>query len=161
MAFCVHCGSELGGEANYCGECGKPASQSAGFGTAVQMSAVQQEKVFLKNEYVTVTNTRFMVPGQTYAMAGVTSVRSEAISPSLKWPVLLSVVGFLFLFSSGLRLFGVFMTIVGVLIGLLLKTDYAVAITISSGEVRAVTDKDAAYIGSIVAAVNDSIVYRR
>jgi hypothetical protein len=94
-------------------------------------------------------------------MAGVTSVRSEAISPSLKWPVLLSVVGFLFLFSSGLRLFGVFMTIVGVLIGLLLKTDYAVAITISSGEVRAVTDKDAAYIGSIVAAVNDSIVYRR
>ena len=39
------------------------------------------EQTFLNESGVTVTNTRFIVPAQTYAMSGITSVKSLRRDP--------------------------------------------------------------------------------
>jgi hypothetical protein len=50
---------------------------------------------FLNEGGVTVTNARFVVPAQTYAMSGVTSVKSLKHTPSIKGPVILCIIGLL------------------------------------------------------------------
>jgi hypothetical protein len=42
------------------------------------------ERTFLDEGGVTVTNARFVVPVQTYAMSGITSVKSLKHTPSIK-----------------------------------------------------------------------------
>jgi hypothetical protein len=119
------------------------------------------ERTFLRNETVTVTNTRFIVPGQTYAMAGVTSVRFERINPNPIWPILFIVLGVLLLFISETRIFGVLLMLIGGPWLFLLKPTFAVALHSASGEARAVTSRDAQFISRIVEALNQAIVYRR
>jgi hypothetical protein len=40
-----------------------------------------QEQIFFNAEGVAVTNTRFVVPGETYALSGISSVRLEREEP--------------------------------------------------------------------------------
>ena len=54
-----------------------------------------EEKTFLSEGGITVTNARFIVPAQTYAMSGVTSVKSFEETPSRKGPILLILIGVL------------------------------------------------------------------
>lgn len=50
-----------------------------------------EDRVFLREGSVTVTKTRFIVPSQTYAMSGITSVSSTMEAPK-RWKSLLLVL---------------------------------------------------------------------
>lgn len=162
--YCVHCGAELQEEGKFCHACGKSkaAMVTSPTSTAPEASVKPEaEKTFLQNATVTVTNTRFIVPGQTYAMAGVTSVRFERIEPKRGWPVFFIIVGFLLLLIPEARPVGVVLLLIGVPWILLVKATFAVALTSASGEARAITSKDSQLISGIVDALNKAIVYRR
>ncbi|HEY2362757.1 MAG TPA: DUF6232 family protein [Candidatus Angelobacter sp.] len=105
------------------------------------------------------TNTRIIVPGKTYAMAGITSVRSTVIPAKRGWGILTAIVGLILLFASQIG-WGCVLLAVGVFWAIALKDDHAVTINSASGEIHAVVSKDAGYISSIVQAVNEAIVYR-
>ncbi|HZQ90386.1 MAG TPA: DUF6232 family protein [Terriglobales bacterium] len=132
----------------------------AGIGAA-PAPAREAEKTFYQGNGVTVTSTRFIVPGQTYAMASVTSVRFERIPPKRGAPILITIIGFLVLMFPEGRWFGVTLLVFGILWLLLLKTNCAVALSSASGEVRAIKSTDSDFITGIVDALNDAIVYRR
>jgi len=102
-----------------------------------------------------------MVPNQTYAMAGVTSVRSERIEPKRGWPIFLLVIGFLLLFISEVRGVGVVLVLIAIAWLIVLKPTFAVALRSASGETRAIQSQDSAFISSVVEALNQAIVYRR
>jgi hypothetical protein len=165
--FCGKCGTELSDDSAFCRKCGQPLSTviTTATGTTGTAAAVaptpEREKTFLEKGGVAVTNTRFIVPGQTYAMAGVTSVRFERIEPKRVWPLLLTLVGLVCLGFPDTRGFGVLLLVVGILWLVLVKADFAVVLSSASGEVRAIKNKDSEFINSIVRALNDAIVYRR
>lgn len=53
------------------------------------------ETIFFEESGVTVTSTRFIVPSQTYAMSGVTSVKLLRRNPAKKGSMVLVVLGLL------------------------------------------------------------------
>src|ERR1700693_416058 len=108
MAYCVHCGEQVTDEGTFCPKCGKPKAAS---GTGVVTVAVQKtevEKTFLSSAGATVTNTRIIVPGKTYAMAGITSVRSEIVGAKRGLALITAFVGVCMLASPDVRVWGVF-----------------------------------------------------
>ena len=120
-----------------------------------------EEKSFFNEGGVSVSNARFIAEGQTYAMSGVTSVKSFRHDPSRKAPIVLGVVGLIALFVGGN----------GVIVGLLLlagagamwflqKPAFSVLLSTASGESTALTRPDEKLISSVVAAINDAIVHR-
>jgi hypothetical protein len=54
-----------------------------------------QETVFFEYESVRITNTRFIVDGQTFAMNNITSVKPLEKKPNRILPILLIVLGVL------------------------------------------------------------------
>jgi Family of unknown function (DUF6232) len=60
-----------------------------------------EEKVFFDEVNVRVTNARFIVENKTYAMNGVTSVKSHSIAPNRTLGIVLIVIGVLMLGTPG------------------------------------------------------------
>lgn len=117
-----------------------------------------EEVIFLKEDSILVTNTRFVVSGHTYAMNGVTSVKNVSEQPSRTLPVLIGLIGILLIKDS--LIFAVLL--MGVAVGMfyIYRRKYVVALTTSSGEVKAFKSIDAAFIERIVSALNKSIIHR-
>lgn len=161
MAYCVHCGQNVTDEGKFCPQCGKSkaVSVSGGSTAVVAVQKTETEKTFLSTQGATVTNTRIIVPGKTYAMAGITSVRSTEISAKRGWPIFMAIIGAILLASQQFG-WGIFLLAGGIIWAIALKNSYAVAVNSASGEVQAVVSKDQEYIASIVQAVNEAIVYR-
>jgi UPF0716 family protein affecting phage T7 exclusion len=120
-----------------------------------------EEKIFLNNGKVMVSNSRFVVEGQTYAISNITSVTSGKTEGKQFKTIIFLVIG-LVLLTSGT---------VGILIGLFLlvaafrnvdslKTTYTVILNTSAGENKALSSHDQAYVSTIIAALNDAIVSR-
>jgi hypothetical protein len=163
MPYCPHCGSELTEVGTFCSHCGKtkpgPSSPSGAATAVVSVQKTESEKTFLLTNGATVTNSRIIVPGKTYAMAGITSVRSTVIAAKRGWAIITAVIG-LILLGSPDRAVGVLLLIVGIIWAASLKDNHAVTLSSASGEVHAVISKDSTYIANIVQAVNEAIVYR-
>ena len=121
-----------------------------------------EEKVFFAQGPVSVSNSRFIVHGQTYAMNGVTSVRQAVNNPSRFWPLVLGFFDLIIMLggSAGAIIFG------GLLLGLAIywwtrqKPDWIVVLSSSSGETRALSSKDRVFIDGVIQALNDSIIHR-
>jgi len=122
-----------------------------------------EEKTFFNEGGITVTNSRFMVPGQTYTMSGVTSIRAEQYTPSRKWPLIVMVLGVAVLFG-GVDTDAILACLVLLAIGAVWwrskKTTYTVVLSSASGESDAFSSTDEGFIDSIVSALNDAIVSR-
>ena len=117
------------------------------------------EKEFLKEGDVTVTNSRFIVPGQTYAMSGITSVKSVKKNPSKALPIILIVLGIIFL-AADVPLVGIILIGLGIAILILNKPQYIVILSSASGETEALTSKNKEFITRVINALNDAIVAR-
>ena len=120
------------------------------------------EQTFLEGGGVTITNSRFIVAGQTYAMSGVTSVKGITHSPSRKGPVILLAIGVLALIAGkaeGLVGALVFLA-AGVAWWVVQKPKYAVVLHSASGETEALTSQDGSFISKVVGALNAAIVAR-
>ena len=109
-----------------------------------------------------------MLPGKTYAMANVTSVSMWTQQGKPAPGVILAILGALILIAaigdSELRgcflVFGGAMLVIGIAVAAAAKDIHWVRIGSASGETNALSSKDRAYIGRVVAAMNDAIVRR-
>tara|TARA_B110000503_G_C6852243_1_gene291307 strand:+ start:92 stop:457 length:366 start_codon:yes stop_codon:yes gene_type:complete len=119
-----------------------------------------EEKIFLEAGNVSVSNSRFIVNGQTYAMSNVTSVKNGLEKANKGAGIIITLVGLFVLFGVPSILWGIIITIVGVLAFIGAKNKYSVILSTSSGENKALTSEDETHINSIVSALNESIVSR-
>ena len=117
-----------------------------------------EEKNILSENGVTVTNTRFIVPAQTYAMAGITSVKNFEEPPKRMYPIGCGIVGLLFL--AGVPVLGVGLIVLAVFWWIYQKTKYHVLLTTAGGEVKALSSQNGPFISKVIQALNDAIVAR-
>ena len=119
------------------------------------------EKIFLNQNNVSVSNSRFIVNGQTYAMSNVTSVKSGVTEPERGGSVWLVVIGLLCLFGSGWVFgLGIILIILGIAAWIGAKRKYSVILNTSSGENQALVSEEKNYIENVIAALNNAIVSR-
>jgi len=128
----------------------------------------EEEKHYLEKPEATITKTRAIISGKTYAMGLVSSVQMVRIPPNRTWPIILLAVGIIAAlvgFASGES--GAMCGVVGLLIALgggawlgSLSDEYAVRIAAASGEVDALRSKDKENIQKVVDALNQAITER-
>jgi hypothetical protein len=117
-----------------------------------------EEKLFFEHETVKVTNSRFIVDGQTFAMNNITSVKALVKKPSRIGPVLLIIVGALLAFNA--PPIGIIVALPGVIWLLLQKTVYHIMLHTSGGETSALKSYQRPYVDQVVGALNNAIVAR-
>jgi hypothetical protein len=119
------------------------------------------ERVFFEQGDVKVTNARFIVGRRTYAMHGVTSVKSSVAPPNRGALIIAIIVGLLMLAGPvGMKVFGIIVAGVAIWILSQQKSTHAVFLSSASGEVQALANTDEAYIGGVVNALNEALVHR-
>ena len=135
------------------------------------------EDTFLNEAGVTVTNSRFIVPAQTYAMSGITAVKSQRNESSRICPVVFIALGVGVILSilSDPSTHGTYGINIGLIVGvgigivivalgifwlLSLKPTFSVVLSSASGESTALTSKDSEYISRIIEAINNAIIAR-
>lgn len=120
------------------------------------------ETEFFNSENTVVTNARFIVDGQTYAMNGVTSVK-QGIKPADKktgiWLVVIGIILFLAA-SGGAKLIGLVLLGVGAWLIYKAKPIASVILQSSSGEVQALSSENLSFISNVVSALNQAIIHR-
>jgi hypothetical protein len=129
-----------------------------------------EEKTYFNNNVgVSVTNTRFIVHGQTYAMSGVTSVKRFVKKPSIVRMILaillmalggLAAIGTLVSGELSSIIVPVIILAIGVVLWLVNKKLYIVLLNTSSGESQALETKDSGLVDSVVEALNTAIIER-
>jgi hypothetical protein len=122
------------------------------------------ETTFLQRGDITVTNARFIVGAQTFAMRGITSVQG------VRTPASYGVSGLVMMIGAGVAAGGFLNSLVGLgITGVLVlaggiwlatrqKPTFAVVLRTAGGEVTAYQSKDSSYISEIIQALNESIV---
>lgn len=120
------------------------------------------EEVFFEQGTVKVTNARFIVDAQTYAMNGVTSVKSSITPPSRSGAFIAIGVGILIALAAdgGAKLVGVLIAGAGAWYLSQLKPTHSVYLSSASGEVQALTGEDEGYINNVVTALNEALIHR-
>ena len=119
-----------------------------------------EEKIFYDAGSISVSNSRFIVDGQTYAMSNVTSVKTGVEEAKKGAGILIGLIGLLVLFGANSILWGIIILILGILLFVGAKNRYSVVLSTSSGENQALTSKDKTYIEKVVLALNEAIVSR-
>ena len=120
-----------------------------------------EEKTFFNKGNVKVSNSRFIVEGQTYAMSNVTSVKSGVIEGSQTSTFVFILIG-LVCFAGGVVGF----ILAFIMFGLAyysakqVKNTYTVILNTSAGENKALSSHNEAYVRTIITALNDAIVSR-
>ncbi len=169
MSYCSNCGASVPSGATFCAGCGKKLDLSSGnTSAAAAVAAPAMEKEFYRDSGVLVTNARFVVGPHTFTMAGVTSVTSFTEPPSHKGPVALIVLGLLLSLggcAQGARgtwgvFFGLFVVAGGVWWFTKRRPTYYVLLHSASGEAKPLNSQNADYIGKVVQALNNAIIYR-
>ena len=123
------------------------------------------ERTFFSEGDVLVTNARLVSSGQTYAIAGVTSVKAivePAKSTGVGWAIVgaaLLLVALLNAWVLGIVL-GAVVVVAGILVAKSQKATHHLILHSSSGEVRAISSLDGDFIARILVAVNNAIISR-
>lgn len=119
------------------------------------------EKVFFQQGNVSVSNSRFIVDGQTYAMSNVTSVKSGITEPERGGTIILAIVGLICLFGSKWAVIaGIIIIAIAILAWNSNKKKYSVILNTSSGENQALISEDKSYIAKVISSLNEAIVSR-
>lgn len=117
-----------------------------------------EETTFFEYEGVRITNTRFIVDGQTFAMNNITSVKPLEQRPNRILPGLLIVFGVLPAINGATG--GLFVALVGAIWWAMQKTVYHVMLHTAGGETSALKTFQKGYLQSVVTALNNAIVHR-
>lgn len=121
-----------------------------------------EEKTFLNERGVTVTNARYIFTvrkqPQTVALSGITSVTTQKIDA--KWFLIVPLAFFgMASVSSSLMAALVFWVIAG-MVFMFLKAKHIVVTTSASGASKGYTSKDGVFVTRVVDALNNAIISR-
>ena len=106
-----------------------------------------EEKTFGNEAGVSVSNARFIAAGQTYAMSGVTSVKSSRADPSRKGPIIMGIIGVLALMGGGTAMIvGLILIAAAAALWFTQKPEFQVLLSSASGEAKALSSKDGEFI---------------
>jgi uncharacterized protein DUF6232 len=132
-----------------------------------------EEKAFLNDGAVYVSNSRVVLQGTTYATANITSVSKRITPANTGCATLMIAVGALCLLGTlvaliagtgsdmwGLVLISAIIIGVGVLIFRSQKPIYHVVLASSSGERQGLTTRDELLVNRVVGAITEAIIYR-
>lgn len=120
----------------------------------------QSEIQFYKDNFVRVTQSRFVTQSKTYAMRNISSVHVFEIEKNRTHPIIMILVGAPFLFYGDNFWIGLIIIALAILWLLSIKNEYAVRISTNAGEANSIISKDRNYIQKIVDALNEAIIYR-
>lgn len=146
----------------------QPPAAGASGGTTLE------ERIFFRESGVVVSNARFIVPAQTFAMAGITSVKTFREVPKRGGLIVLMLVGMLILLggigvassngigggSVGVIAFGLLLTAAAIFAATQQRDRFHLLLKTASGEAKALTSMDLAFIQRVVAGLNEAIVHR-
>lgn len=118
---------------------------------------IQQERVFFQDTFVTITQSRYIARGKTYAMRNISSVAIFKIPADNTPEIIIVVCGVLLLAAYGL---GILLIILGIYLIRKKKPSYAVRINTNAGETNSLISPNLAYIKKIVNAINEAIIQR-
>lgn len=124
--------------------------------------SASSENVFLSEQGVVVSASRFVVPGAAmYPMANITSVQKAKVSPPRLIPIALALAAQPVLLSNDQAPMGflVFLAGLGIAFGLM-KTKHVVRIMTAGGQVDAIVDVDESRIDRVVAALHTAVMSR-
>lgn len=121
------------------------------------------EKTFYSDNSVQVTSSRVVMPGTTYALRNISSVRTLVFTPSHSLDIALIVIGIIILLigissSAGAAFVGLILAGAGIALFMTKKPDYLVRLGTNAGEQDGIRSKDKVYIDRIVNAINESII---
>jgi Family of unknown function (DUF6232) len=122
------------------------------------MATETAEHIFFEHGGVKVTNARFLVDGQTFAMSNVTSIKTREKKPNRLWPMIFILAGITGLFTEPLG--GVL--VLGIALAWLWKqqTLYFLILRTASSETNALTTNQRSYLDQVTTALNAAIVHR-
>ncbi|WES96264.1 DUF6232 family protein [Chryseobacterium arthrosphaerae] len=120
----------------------------------------QNETIFYNDNFVIVTQSRFVAQSKTYAMRNISSVHVFEIIKSRTRSVLFIILGLPFLFSKDIFWVGIIILLLGIWWLFSIKNEYAVRISTNSGEANSIISKDRNYIQKVVNALNNAIIHR-
>jgi hypothetical protein len=128
---------------------------------AIKKGNQVEEKIFLSEGGVKVTNARFIVSSQTFAMSGITSINVSEDKPSRTVPAVIIALGIIALLGGKAFLpYAIAVIAVGSSWFALQKSVFHVLLTTASGEAKALTSNNKKWITKVITALNDSIVHR-
>lgn len=120
----------------------------------------QVEKIFLQDNNVYVSQSRFISSGKTFAMRNISSVSNHKIEKSKTAQIIIIIIGLLLLFSEELMWWGFALAILGGIWLHFVKNEYSVRIQSNSGEADGLISNDEKYIQNVVNAINEAIIFR-
>ena len=120
--------------------------------------AEQSETVIFDDIGVRVTNARFIVPSQTFAIAGITSVSFKQIPASTTGGVACLLLGLVCLLVN--LFIGAFLIVAAIWLFNREKTKYAVVLRTSGGEVTGYEHTSKDLVQQIIDALNKAIILR-
>jgi hypothetical protein len=134
---------------------------------------VTEERSFLNDDGVYVSNTRVVIHGTTYATANITSVRKHIVPPNRGCALVLAIVGALgvigglplALAESGDGRWTAFvmctiLLIIAIVWFRSLHPTYHVMLATAAGERQGLTSKDEGVVNRVTTAIADAIVHR-
>ena len=122
---------------------------------------MDNDKTFFQDNDVLITQSRIVIFGKTYAMRNISSV---SITQESKLFLKISSIIMLIFALSGFflkeYLIGIIALGIAVIMLLNSKDEYIVVISSNSGDNNALKSKNRDYIESIIAAINEAIIFR-
>ncbi len=156
---CPVCGEEILTTAKKCKHCGEWLNKENKNKEHNEVNT--EEKVFYEDENVKVTQSRFTVGTETYAMRNISSVTNFEIENSKIVPWIFIISGIISVFFiETIKWWNAVMVIGGIIWAILITNDFAVKISTNAGEPNTLISEDKEYIQKVVDAINEAIIYR-
>ena len=116
------------------------------------------ERIFYDNSGVKVTNARFIVSTTTYAVNNITSAKMRVRYPGRKGPIILGILGVIFL--PTVPVLGLAVIAAAVFWWYQQKNLYLIVLATSGGEQEALTSQRREYVEEVYGALNSAIISR-
>lgn len=158
---CLFCGEEILTTAKKCKHCGEWLTKGANDKEKNQ-KLKNDENIFYQDENVKVTQSRFTVGSDTYAMRNISSVTNFEIKKSKTNPILLLIgsICYMIFIKSDISYIAIIIAVLSILWFFGINNEFAVKISTNAGEPNTLVSEDKKYIQKVVDAINEAIIYR-
>jgi hypothetical protein len=125
---------------------------------------MDKEALFFQSGDITVTNARFIIGAQTFAIRGITSVEGVETPAKYTGAILLAafgvgIISLGFIHSSFvLGILGLLIIGAGIWLGVRQKPKYTIVLRTAGGEVEAYESNNRKQVSKIIEALNEAIV---